>query len=155
MLSCPTERTFCHYINNNNLRAVKPKTLWDKYKERSLSEDVLREARRANPTIDLNFCPEIFNHALILLQDKCISINGKTLSELGLGAPTRSDFQELDRDILRERNYNIDELEKFVDKSIYFLLFLYIIYIYKSQCEYVCVLLGSDGVFFGVRPVTY
>jgi hypothetical protein len=24
---------------------------------------------------------------------------------------------------------------------------------YKSECEYVCVLLGSGGVFFGVRPV--
>jgi hypothetical protein len=23
----------------------------------------------------------------------------------------------------------------------------------KSECEYVCVLLGSGGAFFGVRPV--
>jgi hypothetical protein len=100
-----------------------PKTLWDKYKE-SLSEDVLREARRANPTMDLNFCPEIFNQRLILLQDNCISMNAKNLSEFGLEAPTRSDFQELDRDIFRQNDYNTDELERFVGISIYFLLFI-------------------------------
>jgi hypothetical protein len=27
--------------------------------------------------------------------------------------------------------------------------------IYKSECEWVCVLLGSGGVFFGVRPASY
>jgi hypothetical protein len=91
-----------------------PKALWEKYKE-NLSEDILREARGANTNVD--YCPEIFNRALILLQDKCISINGKTVSELGLEAPTRSDFRELDRDILQERNYNIDELQRFVDNN--------------------------------------
>jgi hypothetical protein len=83
-----------------------PKTLWEAYKE-SMSEDVLREARRANPTIDLTFCAEIFNRALILLQEKCIAMNGKNLSELGLEGPTVSDCQELDGDILQEKNYNI------------------------------------------------
>jgi hypothetical protein len=64
--------------------------------------------------MDLNFSPDIFNQALILLEDKCISMNGKTLSELGSKAPTCSDFQELHTDILREKNYNIAELETFV-----------------------------------------
>jgi hypothetical protein len=41
-----------------------PKTLWEKYKE-SMSEDVLRQARRENPSMDLNFSPDIFNQALI------------------------------------------------------------------------------------------
>jgi hypothetical protein len=68
------------------------KTLWKAYKE-SLSEDVLREARRANPAMDLTFCTEIFNQALILLQEKRISMNVKTLSDLGLEAPTLSDCQ--------------------------------------------------------------
>jgi hypothetical protein len=68
-----------------------PKTLWEKYKE-SLSEDVLRQERRENPSMDLNFSTDIYNQALNLLEDRSISMNGKTLSELGLEAPTRSDF---------------------------------------------------------------
>ncbi|KIH48241.1 hypothetical protein ANCDUO_21693, partial [Ancylostoma duodenale] len=48
-----------------------PQGLWEKYKE-SFSEDILREQRRANPTIVLNFSPEIFNHALIIIEDKCL-----------------------------------------------------------------------------------
>jgi hypothetical protein len=31
-----------------------------------------------------DFSPDIFNQTLILLEDKCIAMNGKTLSELGL-----------------------------------------------------------------------
>jgi hypothetical protein len=45
-----------------------PKTLWEKYKE-NLTEDVLRQLHRENPTMDLNFSPDIFNQALILLED--------------------------------------------------------------------------------------
>jgi hypothetical protein len=64
--------------------------------------------------MDLNFSPHIINQALNLLEDKCISMNGKTLSELGLQAPNRSDLEELNREILREKNYNVSELQTFV-----------------------------------------
>jgi hypothetical protein len=47
-------------------------------------------------------------------------MNAKILSELGLEAPTRSDFQEHDSDILREKTYNNDELERFVDNNNFF-----------------------------------
>jgi hypothetical protein len=40
-------------------------------------------------------------------------MNGKTLSELGLQAPIRSDFQKLHTEFSREKNYNIAELETF------------------------------------------
>ncbi|UYV78791.1 hypothetical protein LAZ67_16002787 [Cordylochernes scorpioides] len=60
-----------------------PHNLWEKYRE-SMSEDVLIKARRANPTLDINFSSDIFNEALLLLQNKCLAINDKTLSQLGL-----------------------------------------------------------------------
>ncbi|XP_071577140.1 uncharacterized protein [Temnothorax nylanderi] len=92
-----------------------PNSLWETYKE-SMSEDILREARRVNSII-LNFTSEIFNQALILIEDKCISINEKNLHQLGVEAPMRSGYEGLNRDILREKNYNIDELEKFVENN--------------------------------------
>ncbi|KAG8239489.1 hypothetical protein J437_LFUL019012 [Ladona fulva] len=68
-----------------------PRVLWEKNKESS-SEAILREQRRANPTLDFDLTSEIFNEALILLEDKCISINGKTLMQLGLPEPSRTAF---------------------------------------------------------------
>ena len=60
---------------------------------------------------------QIFNQALIHLEDKCISINGKTLLQLGLQAPNRNGQEALDRDIWRERNYNINALQTFLEDN--------------------------------------
>lgn len=49
---------------------------WKIYKQ-SLSEDLLREQRRVNPNIDLNFSSQIFNQALILIEDRCLAISCK------------------------------------------------------------------------------
>ncbi|UYV84577.1 hypothetical protein LAZ67_X002675 [Cordylochernes scorpioides] len=53
-----------------------PQNLWEKYRE-SMSEDVLIKARRANPTLEINFSSHIFNEVLLLLQNKCLAINDK------------------------------------------------------------------------------
>ncbi|RCN34924.1 hypothetical protein ANCCAN_19224 [Ancylostoma caninum] len=91
-----------------------PRSLWEKYKE-SLTEDILRKQRRTNP--EVNFCAEIFNQALILLEDKRISISSKTLSELGLHGPSRTGAELVQSEVLRERNYNTEELERFVQDN--------------------------------------
>ncbi|KIH53763.1 hypothetical protein ANCDUO_16097, partial [Ancylostoma duodenale] len=45
---------------------------------------------------------------------KCISISSKTLSELGLHGPSRTGAELVQSEVLRERNYNAEELERFV-----------------------------------------
>ncbi|RCN44384.1 hypothetical protein ANCCAN_09598 [Ancylostoma caninum] len=74
-----------------------------------------KEQRRANP--EVNFCAEISNQALILLEDKYISISSKTLSELGLHAPSRTGAELVQSEVLRERNYNAEELGRFVQAN--------------------------------------
>lgn len=59
----------------------------------------------------------IFNEALILLEDKCIEINNKTLYQLGLPAPTLNNFNIYDKEILRERQYNVVQLRAYVEKQ--------------------------------------
>jgi len=80
-----------------------------------MSDDILRQARRTNPNVEIQFSDDIFNEALILLEDRCISINNKILCQLGLPAPTRDRNNVHDRDLVRERQYNSDELRHFVD----------------------------------------
>ncbi|CAE1227484.1 unnamed protein product [Acanthosepion pharaonis] len=45
-----------------------PKSLWDKYKD-FLSEDILREAQLLCPTMALTFNDEIYNRALIIIEN--------------------------------------------------------------------------------------
>ncbi|XP_040197569.1 uncharacterized protein LOC120930449 [Rana temporaria] len=90
-----------------------PNTLWEKYKE-ALSEDILAKTRRENPTLEITFCPEIFNRALIILENKCIAMINKTLVQLGLQAPVRDQQDVLNSDYMREKNYNMEELRAYV-----------------------------------------
>ena len=91
-----------------------PSGLWEKYRE-AMSEDILAKARRENPTMELTFCPEIFNRALILLEDKCMTMINKTLMHLGLQSPERDHQDICDADYMREKNYNIEELLTYVE----------------------------------------
>jgi hypothetical protein len=90
-----------------------PYTLWEKYKE-ALSEDILRTVRRENPTLDITFRPEIFNRALIILEDKCVAMVNKTLIQLGLPAPLQERQDVVYADYVREKNYNVEELTAYV-----------------------------------------
>ncbi|XP_063922978.1 uncharacterized protein LOC135137287 [Zophobas morio] len=87
-----------------------PKGLWEKHKE-SMSEDILLRARRNNPGLDVQYSEVIFNEALISLEDVCMSINNKILNQLGLFSPERDRNDVIDRDVLREKQYDVDALQ--------------------------------------------
>ncbi|XP_063909824.1 uncharacterized protein LOC135127310 [Zophobas morio] len=91
-----------------------PKGLWEKHKE-SMSEDILLRARRNNPGLDVQYSEDIFNEALISLEDVCMSINNKILDHLGLFSPERDRNNVIDRDVLREKQYDVDALQVYVE----------------------------------------
>ncbi|UYV73327.1 hypothetical protein LAZ67_10002739 [Cordylochernes scorpioides] len=74
----------------------KPMDLWEKYKD-SMSEDILHHLRAAN--LDFQFTPEIYNRALVLIEDICLAIANKRLGQMGLCAPNRSANDSYDRDL--------------------------------------------------------
>ncbi|XP_017494024.1 PREDICTED: uncharacterized protein LOC108382137, partial [Rhagoletis zephyria] len=50
-----------------------PKELWEKYKD-YMSEDILHRLRAANQNLDIEFTPNVYNEALILIEDICLAI---------------------------------------------------------------------------------
>ncbi|GFU23539.1 ATP-dependent DNA helicase [Trichonephila clavipes] len=63
-----------------------PKDLWEKYKD-YMSEDILHRFRRAaNQKSDIQFTPNVYNEALILIEDICLTIANKALVQLGMPA---------------------------------------------------------------------
>jgi hypothetical protein len=94
-----------------------PLHLWEKYKA-VLSEDILHQLRRDNPSIQVELCDRIYNQTLFFLEDLCLSMSGKSLKILGLPSPDRREEQNsLCKEILRETRYNIQALSNFVAQN--------------------------------------
>ncbi|GFU96246.1 helitron_like_N domain-containing protein [Trichonephila clavipes] len=60
---------------------ANPKDLWRKYKD-YMSEDILHRIRRINVSPNIQFTSNIYNEALILIEDICLTIANKSLTEL-------------------------------------------------------------------------
>ncbi|XP_017490266.1 PREDICTED: uncharacterized protein LOC108378484 [Rhagoletis zephyria] len=93
-----------------------PKALWENHKD-NLSEDYMRTARTANNNTNMVCSLQIYNQALIDIENICISINNKSLEHLGLTSPVRDRIDLADKDISREMNYDIDVLRSFISKN--------------------------------------
>ena len=93
-----------------------PKQLWESYKK-SLTEDILREARRQNPGMNLDYTPDMFNQVLIILEDKTLEMAGKNLEKFDVRTPQRNLGDRLSREILRETSYDVKELDKYVSTN--------------------------------------
>lgn len=94
-----------------------PKELWHKFKA-YMSEDILHRERITRNDETIEFSEAIYNEALILLEDKCLQINNKTLIQIGMISPIRSGDDAFDQDLRRERNYNPQELLLFIEANL-------------------------------------
>ncbi|GFT41377.1 ATP-dependent DNA helicase [Trichonephila clavipes] len=81
-----------------------------------MSEDIVHRMRRINANPNIQFTSNIYNEALILIDDVCLThtIANKSLTELGMIAPNRYGKDIFDRDIQRETLFDVNELQIFV-----------------------------------------
>ena len=75
------------------------------------------EARRENPGMNLVYISNMFNQALIFLEDKVLEMSRKDLKQLGLPAPQRHLGDSFSREMLRETSYDVKQLEKYVSEN--------------------------------------
>ncbi|XP_076765188.1 uncharacterized protein LOC143432383 [Xylocopa sonorina] len=68
---------------------ANPKDLWEKYKN-YMSEDILHRMRRLNANPNIQCTSNIYNEVLILIEDVCLTIANKSLTELGMITLNRS-----------------------------------------------------------------
>lgn len=80
-------------------------TLWEKYKN-YMTEDILHRIRRTNQCPNLDFTPEMYNEALVLIEDLCILISNLPLSHYGMSSPDRPAADLVNTDLQREKQYN-------------------------------------------------
>ena len=94
-----------------------PKDLWEKYKD-YMSEDILHRLRATNQNPDIQFTPNVYNEALVSIEDICLAIANKALVQLGMAAPNRSANDLFDRDLQRETHFDVDELATFLQTNL-------------------------------------
>lgn len=94
-----------------------PLELWNKYKD-FMAEDYLIRMRHNTRNPELIICLEMYNEALIAIEDMCLAIANKSLAQLGLSAPNRPMHDLFDRELRREKEYDAIELQAFVNLNL-------------------------------------
>ncbi|XP_062538157.1 uncharacterized protein LOC134206452 [Armigeres subalbatus] len=94
-----------------------PIDLWEKYKD-DMTEDILHRMRLTTSNPHLEIGVEIYNEALILIEDICLTMVNKMLTQLGMISPNRSMHVAFNQEVQRELNYDRDELKETVRSNI-------------------------------------
>ena len=82
-----------------------------------MSYGILAELRRDNPDLDVTYNNDIFNKALIMLEDKTLAITNQTLKQLGVQSPVRNEQDAINQELLKELSYNVRELQRYIDEN--------------------------------------
>lgn len=88
-----------------------PRELWDKYKD-DMSEDILHRVRVHSENHHLDMNGEMHNQALVLIEDMCHLMCGSLLVRLGMPSPDRGINDAFERELQREREYDINALSQ-------------------------------------------
>lgn len=94
-----------------------PIELWNKYKD-YMAEDYLLQMRHRTGNSDLVLSLEMYNEALISVEDMCLAIANKALGRLGMHSPDRPMHDLFDREFQREQQYDPNELQIFVSVNV-------------------------------------
>jgi hypothetical protein len=94
-----------------------PRQLWDTYKN-DIAEDILHRFRIATGNLELQVNDDIYNEALVLIEDLCLLMSGKLLTEIHMPAPNRQSRDVLNRELDRERAYNTITLQQQVQTNV-------------------------------------
>jgi hypothetical protein len=64
--------------------------------------------------MDLGYTPDVFNGALLILEDKTLRMGSKDLKQIVLPSAHRNLGDRLSREMLRETSYGVNELNQYV-----------------------------------------
>ena len=92
-----------------------PLELWEKHKA-SFAEDILNRQRQLNPNIELN--EQMFNEALLRIENKVMYLGGRPLNEYELPAVRRDQDTAVATLLTEEMNYDIRELTDRVNEAV-------------------------------------
>ena len=93
-----------------------PAQLWQGFKE-SLCEDIRHQHRLQYGNSSLDFNNDIFNEALILIEDAIFRMGGQEIHMYGLPATDRARTR-VPREVMRELDYDIAQMNSIVEENV-------------------------------------
>lgn len=100
-----------------NCNVGNPLELWNKYRD-DLAEDYRHHAQLDNPHINVVYTDEIYNRALIDIEDKIASMDGPQLPSFGLPKTNRTEGNYLTTELIRETSYDTKSLIVYVNENL-------------------------------------
>ncbi|GFU47736.1 ATP-dependent DNA helicase [Trichonephila clavipes] len=91
-------------------------TLWEKYKN-CMTEDILHQIRQTNQSQNIDYTPEMYNEALVLIEDLCVLISNLPLNHYGMPSPNRPATDLVNTDLQRENQYDHGSLATIIMNS--------------------------------------
>ncbi|GFY59790.1 hypothetical protein TNIN_218021 [Trichonephila inaurata madagascariensis] len=83
-----------------------------------MTEDFLHQARRNNPTENIEYYDALFNNTLLILEGKILSITGNKLALYGLPEPVHDQPELTSKDVLRETSYDVQALRAYMAANV-------------------------------------
>lgn len=90
-----------------------PPLLWINYRD-DMADDILHRVRQNTNNSELDFTDEIYNEALVLIEDLCLMICNKSLQQLGMPSPNRNWHDLFNIEMQREQQYDQNDLNAYV-----------------------------------------
>ncbi|XP_044595144.1 uncharacterized protein LOC123272415 [Cotesia glomerata] len=87
---------------------ARAEILWDNHKD-SMTDDILHQHRTRCNDLAITFSDDMYNEALIAIEDLCIIIANLPLSHFGMNSPNRGATDLMNTEMNREMQYNTVE----------------------------------------------
>ncbi|GFY27437.1 ATP-dependent DNA helicase [Trichonephila clavipes] len=82
-----------------------------------MTEDILHRIRQTNQSQNIDYTPEMYNEALVLIEDLCVLISNLPLNHYGMPSPNRPATDLVNTDLQRENQYDHGSLATIIMNS--------------------------------------
>ncbi|XP_044586007.1 uncharacterized protein LOC123266044 [Cotesia glomerata] len=96
---------------------ARAEILWDNHKD-SMTDDILHQHRTRCNDLAITFSDDMYNEALIAIEDFCIIIANLPLSHFGMNSPNRGATDLMNTEMNREMQYNTVEMAAIVTRNV-------------------------------------
>ncbi|XP_050066554.1 uncharacterized protein LOC126555710 [Aphis gossypii] len=96
---------------------ARAQILWENHKD-SMTDDILHQHRIRCHDLTITFSDEMYNEALIAIEDLCIVIANLPLSNFGMNSPNQSASDLMNTEMNRELQYSTVEMAAIVARNV-------------------------------------
>ncbi|GBP75653.1 ATP-dependent DNA helicase RRM3 [Eumeta japonica] len=96
---------------------ARAQILWENHKD-SMTDDILHQHRIRCHDLTITFSDEMYNEALIAIEDLCIVIANLPLSNFGMNSPNRTASDLMNTEMNRELQYSTVEMAAIVARNV-------------------------------------